>query len=117
MNLRISLLLSSAAAMFASALHGADLAAYRSLRLGMTVAEVAKQANLATSDAQLVASRPARIEQLDWHVNWAPHSAAQTTPFSELLFRFYNGALFEMAVTYDRDQTRGLTEGDMIEAV
>ncbi len=117
MNLRISLLLSSAVVLSAAILQGADLAVYRSFHLGMPVIEVAKEANLGTSDVQLIASRPARIEQLDWHVNWVPHSAAQATPFSELLFRFYNGALFEMAVTYDRDQTRGLTDGDMIEAV
>ena len=118
MNLRMSVLLFSSVVLSASALVGADLAAYRNFHLGMTVADVAKQANLpASSAAQLISSRPERIEELDWHVNWAPPSAAQSNPFSEVLFRFYNGELFEMAVTYDRDQTRGLTEADMIEAI
>jgi hypothetical protein len=110
-------LLFSSVVTSASVLPGADLARYRQFHLGMPLADVAKQANLAESQRQLISSRPERIEELDWHVNWTPPSAAQSNPFSELLFRFYNGELFEMAVTYDRDQTRGLTEIDMIEAI
>jgi hypothetical protein len=118
MNLRMSVFLFSSVALSASVVTGADLAAYRNFHLGMTLADVAKQANLpASSAAQLISSRPQRIEELDWHVNWAPPSTAQSNPLSEVLFRFYNGELFEMAVTYDRDQTRGLTEADMIEAI
>jgi hypothetical protein len=118
MNVRMSVLLFSLVALSASGLPGLDLATYRNFHLGMSVADVAKQANLsASSSLQLLSSRPERIEELDWHVNWAPLRAAQSNPFSEVLFRFYNGELFEMAVTYDRDQTRGLTEADMIEAI
>jgi hypothetical protein len=108
----------SLVALSASVLTAADLATYRNFHLGMSFPDVAKQASLpASSEAQLISSRPERIEELDWHVNWAPPGAVQSNPFSEVLFRFYNGELFEMAVTYDRDQTRGLTETDMIEAL
>lgn len=118
MNLRISVLLVSSVALFASVPVGADLATYRNFRLGMTLADVIKQANIPSSSApQLISTRPERIEELDWHVNWAPPAAAQSNPFTEVLFRFYNGELFEMAITYDGDQTRGLTEADMIEAI
>jgi len=118
MNLRMSVPLFFSVALSVSTLTGADLAAYRNFHLGMSFADVAKQANLAASaEAQLISSRPERIEELDWHVNWAVPGAAQSNPFSEVLFRFYNGELFEMAVTYDGDRTRGLTEGDMIEAI
>jgi len=118
MNLRMSVLLFSSVALSASGLRGLDLATYRNFHLGMSLGDVAKEANLpASSPVQLLSSRPERIEELDWHVNWAPLQTAQSNPFSEVLFRFYNGELFEMAVTYDRDQTRGLTEADMIEAI
>ena len=30
---------------------------------------------------------------------------------------FYNNELFQIAVTYDRDQTGGLTDDDMVEAI
>lgn len=117
MKFRMPVLLFAPVALSASLLSGADLGAYRNFHLGMTVAEVAKQANLPASPSRLISSRPQRVEELDWHVNWAPLRAAQSNPFSEVLFRFYNGELFEIAVTYDRDQTRGLTDADMIEAI
>jgi hypothetical protein len=113
----MSVLLFSSVAFSASVLAGADLSTYRNFHLGMTLADVARQANLPMSSSQLISSRPERIEQLDWHVNWAPSGAAQSNPFSQVLFRFYNGELYEIAVTYDQDQTRGLTEADMIEAI
>jgi hypothetical protein len=116
-DFRVSFLLWVAIAISPSLLQGADLATYRNFHLGMTLTDVARQANVAISNAQLISSRPARVEELDWHANWAPHSEAQSNPFSELVFRFYNGELFELEVTYDRDQTRGLTEADMIEAI
>ena len=118
MNLLISVLLSSSVA---ALLPGADLASYRNFRLDTQVADVAKQANVPVSDAKLVSSRPARIEEIDWHASWNPppdaQSNASSNPFSEVLFRFYNGKLFEMTVTYDRNRTRGLTDRDMIEAI
>ena len=117
MNVRMSLALLSSAALSATVLCGAQLDAYRNFRLGMTVADAAKQTGLAATDVRLASTRPERIEELDWHVNWTPRSAAQSLPFSELLLRFYNGKLFEMAVSYNRDQTRGLTENDMIDAI
>lgn len=114
MNLLMSAFLISAAA---AALPAADLASYRNFRLDSTVADVAKQVNMAAPDAKLVSTRPARIEELDWHASWNSPSDAQSNPFSEVLFRFYNGGLFEMTVTYDRGQTRGLTDADMIDAI
>lgn len=118
MNLRrLSLLLISSVAISGSLLSAADLGAYRKFHLGMSLADVKKQANLNASEAKLISSRPQRIEELDWHVTWTPVSAARADPFSNLLFRFYNGELFEIVVTYDRDQTRGFTEADMVDAI
>jgi hypothetical protein len=118
MKLRMSVLLFFSVAFPASVTAGADLGSYRNFHLGMTFADVAKQASLpASSSARLISSRPERIEELDWHVNWGPPGAAQSNPLSEVLFRFYRGELFEIGVTYDRDQTRGLTEADIIEAI
>src|SRR5208282_2432151 len=44
-------------------------------------------------------------------------SSPQTDPFKNILFSFYNGELFRIVVNYDRDETEGLTAGDMIEAI
>jgi hypothetical protein len=117
MNLRMYVLPFSLAVVFASIMPGADLASYRNFRLGMSVVEVAKQAQIAAPEAKLISRRPERIEALDWRINWMPPSTARSDPFKELLFSFYNGELFEITVTYDPDQTRGLIDADMIEAI
>ena len=114
MNLLLSVFLISSAA---AALPAADLASYRNFHLDSTVADVARQVDMAAPDARLISTRPARIEELDWHASWNSPSDAATNPFSEVLFRFYNGGLFEITVTYDRSQTRGLTDADMIDAI
>ena len=35
----------------------------------------------------------------------------------QILFSFYNGELYKISVTYDRDSTRGLTAADMMKAI
>jgi hypothetical protein len=117
MSLRITVLLISSLALSASGIAGADLASYRNFRLGMTIADVTRQANFLAPSPQLISSRPERIEELDWHVGWAPPGASQSSTFSQVVFHFYNSELFEIAATYDRDQTHGLTEADMVEAI
>jgi hypothetical protein len=117
MKLRPTVLLLSSAAVSASLLSGADLASYRNFRLGMSIVEVAKQAEIAGPEAKLISGRPERIEELDWRIKWTPPSVARSYPFEELLFSFYNGELFEINLAYDPDQTRGLTDADMIEAI
>jgi hypothetical protein len=115
-NLRPAVWILSSLLVSAALLPASDLAQYRQFRLGMPLADVAKQAGIASSEAKLVTSRPDRVEELDWRTN---RSTTSTSPDSvqEIMFRFYNGALFEMMVTYDRDHTGGLTDADMTEAL
>lgn len=116
---RTALLVLSAAVLSPCVLPAAaDLAAYRSFRLGMPLADVASRAGIAAPQARLISSRPERIEELDWRINWTPPVATvQPDPFRDVLFSFYNNELFEITVTYDRDRTNGLTEADMTEAI
>jgi hypothetical protein len=103
-------------------LQGADpvtqtpLSRYRAFQLGESLADVTGQTGVASSEARLISSRPERIEELDWRLAQSP-AASVPNSVREILFRFYNGALFEMMVTYDRDQTGGLTDADMTEAL
>src|SRR5438477_2669666 len=117
MKLRPTILLLSSAVVSVSLMPGADLASYRNYRLGMSAMEVAKQAEIGSPEPKLISSRPERIEELDWRINRTPPSAARSDPFKDLLFSFYNGELFEITVTYDVDQTRGLTDEDLIESI
>jgi hypothetical protein len=92
------------------------LSRYRAFRMGELLVDVAKQAGIASSEARLISSRPERVEDLDWKITQLS-GGSKPDSVREILFRFYNGALFETMVTYDRDQTVGLTDVDMTDAL
>lgn len=101
----------------ASLLPASDFSRYRDFHLGSSLADVAKQAGIEASEARLVSSRPERIEELDWRTNRFGSNAPRPDSVREIRFRFYDGSLFEMMVAYDGDQTGGLTDADMTEAL
>jgi hypothetical protein len=94
-----------------------DLSRYRSFRFGETLPAVAKQAGLQLSKAKLIGERPAVIQELEWPIWLASSFGSPQDPVKTLLFSFYNGELFRIVVGYDRDETKGLTTDDMIEAI
>ena len=101
----------------ASLLPASDLSLYRGFHLGSSPGDVARQAGMESSEVKLISSRPARIEELDWRTNRSAPAETPSDSVKEIRFRFYNGSLFEMMVSYDRDHTGGLTDADMKEAL
>ena len=101
----------------ASLLPATDLSVYREYRLGNSPGDVAKQVGMESSEAKLISIRPERIEELDWRINRFLSPSTQPDSVREIRFRFYNGRLFEMMVSYDKDRTGGLTDNDMTEAL
>jgi hypothetical protein len=102
----------------APAVGAPDLSRYRDFQFGETLAAVAKQAGLDPSAAKLIHERPAVIQELEWPL-WlaSSFSSPQMDPVRSILFSFYNGELFRVVVSYDRDETIGLTLDDMIGAI
>ncbi len=94
-----------------------DLSRYRDFQFGETLPALAKQAGLELSDVKLIHERPAFMQELEWPIWLSGGSSPQTDPVKTILFSFYNGELFRIVVTYDRDETEGLTTDDMIEAI
>ncbi len=94
---------------------GQDLSKYRTFSLGMTLSELSKQVGPYSHWTTLVHQRPAVIQELTlWSLS---ASRAPIGGVSQILFSFYNGELYRMLVTYDRDATKGLTDDDMVQAV
>jgi len=83
----------------------------------MNLSSVAKQADVKPSDAKVIHQRPALIQELEWRPQRLFDSSKEKDPVKQVLFSFYNGELFRVLVTYDRDRTKGLTDQDMIEAI
>jgi hypothetical protein len=94
----------------------ADLAKYRNFQLGTDLPAVAKQIGVSPSEAKAIHLRPALIQELEWRPQpFGPSSQTESAQY--LVFSFYNGALFQIAVNYDRYKTAGLTADDFIEAL
>ena len=101
----------------APALGGPDLSRYRGFQFGETLPAVAKQAGLDVSQAKVIHERPALIQELEWPMWLASSFSSPQDPVRTILFSFYNGELFRVLVSYDRDETKGLTTEDLTEAI
>ena len=94
-----------------------DLSKYRSFALGTSLTELTKQVGPYSHWTNLVHQHPAVIQELTFWTLGSSPSPATVDPRSQILFSFYNGELYKMVVTYDRDSTKGLTDDDMVQAV
>jgi hypothetical protein len=101
----------------APALSAPDLSRYRGFKFGETLPAVAKQAGLDVSQAKVIHERPALLQELEWPIWLASSFDSPQDPVRTILFSFYNGELFRVLVSYDRDETTGLTTEDVIEAI
>jgi hypothetical protein len=94
----------------------ADLSKYRNFQLGTDLPAVAKQVGASPSQAKVVHRRPALIQELEWRPQPLGPSS-QTESANEVVFSFYDGELFRIAINYDRSEIEGLTADDLIEAI
>ena len=96
---------------------GQDLSTYRKFSLGTSLVALSKQVGQDSHQANLIHQNPAVIQQLTyWPLPTSSYSV-QAESVSQILFSFYNGELYRIAVTYDRDATEGLTDEDMVQAI
>ena len=99
------------------AIFAQDLSKYRDFSLGMHLADVAKRVDKAPTDASVVQQKPALIQELTWWPMQSYEPSAPSQSVQYVLFSFYNGELYKIAVTYDTTSTKGLTAADMIDAI
>ena len=97
--------------------HAQDFSNYRDFRLGMSLAAVARQSNMQVSEAKSICLRPALIQELEWQSRSAFNSSLKADPVDGIIFNFYNGDLFRILVSYNRDRTEGLSDEDLIESI
>jgi len=96
---------------------GQDLSKYRTFSLGTSLAELTKQVGPYSHWTTLIHQRPAAIQELTFWTLSSSRSPVGVEPVSQILFSFYDGELYRIVVTYDRDATKGLTDDDMVQAV
>lgn len=93
-----------------------DLSRYRSFQLGTDLPTIARQAGVSPSQAKVIHSRPALIQELEWRPQ-PLGASARAEAAQKAIFSFYNGELFRIAIYYDRYETEGLTTDDFIQAI
>lgn len=93
-----------------------DLSKYRDFQLGADLPTVAKLMGASPSQAKVIHSRPALVQDLEWRPQ-SLGSSPKAESAQEVVFSFYNGTLFRISVKYDRYETEGLTTEDFVEAI
>lgn len=106
-------------ALWASTATAQDFGRYRQFELGSTVAAVSVLTGVAESELKQIHQRPALIQELTWRPRYGIRRSpvSDTASVEQMVFDFYEGRLFRVTVHYDRKQTEGLTDADMVEAI
>jgi hypothetical protein len=96
--------------------HSQDLSRYRDFQLGAKLTAVAKQAQVKPSEAKAIHQRPALIQELEWKAPFTD-TARRAESVGNILFSFYNGELYRLVVTYNRERIEGMTAEDLVDAI
>jgi hypothetical protein len=103
-------------ALMPSLIRAQDLSMYRGFRFGMKLDSVARKAGMNPVEAKTLHKRPALIQELWWQRS-PRNSFPEPDAVREIVFSFYDGALFRIVVNYDRNSTEGLTDEEMIQTI
>jgi len=94
-----------------------DLSKYRHFNLGMNMTTLLERTNQSIADAKVIYRQPALIQEVTWWPPNLPGTSFRADTVEQILFSFYNGALYKISVTYDRTSTVGLTAEDMVKSI
>ena len=94
-----------------------DLSRYQAYVLDSSIDSVVAASGARAADAKTLHERPATIRELEWRAPYVDSRNANADPVRQILFTFYNDALYQVIVNYDRDRTAGLTNSDIVESL
>ena len=94
-----------------------DLSRYRAYVLKNSLDSVVAASGAPATEAKTLHERPAAIQQLEWRAPYVDSRNTLADPVRDISFTFYNDALYQVIVNYDRGRTEGLTNGDIVESL
>jgi hypothetical protein len=103
--------------LYGSGVAAQDFGRYREFELGSAVATVSTLTGVAGSELKAIHQRPAVIQEITWRPRYSARRALDIESVDRMVFDFYDDRLFRVTVDYERKQTEGLTDADMIEAI
>lgn len=111
-------LLIAALLVFTSQLGSAqDLSRYRAYVLESSLESVVAASGARGADTKTLHERPAKIQELEWRTPYSSSGGALADPVRGAVFSFFDDALYQVAVNYDRDRTDGLTDSDIVDSL
>jgi hypothetical protein len=90
---------------------------YRGFTLGASLPSVLKQTEQKMADVTATHGDSSRSQEMTWWPPNVPGPSYRADSVEQILFSFYDGALYKMSVTYDRVSTEGLTAEDMVKSI
>jgi hypothetical protein len=105
------------AALGAQGTSAQDFSRYRDYALGSTLDAIVASSGARAANTRTLHLRPANIQELEWRAPYASSAATHVDPVRDILFTFFNDALYQVVVSYDPDRTEGLTNADIVESV
>src|SRR5690242_5744481 len=105
-------------AVISALLQGQDRARYRDYHLGASLASVSALTGVAATGTRAIHDRPAVRQELQWRRPYVVSTPApQIDSAKQILFSFYDDQLTQIVVDYDPEQTAGMTDADLAEAI
>ena len=102
-TMRNSILCFAALLVAAPLLRAQDLSKYRHFTIGMNVNKALERTDQKMADVKVIHGSPALIQELTWWPPDPPGASLQSDTVEQILFSFYNGELYKISVTYDRE--------------
>jgi hypothetical protein len=94
-----------------------DLSRYRGYALESSLESVVSTSGVSSNDIKTLHARPSKIQEIEWRAPYASSDESMADPVRGAVFSFFDGALYQIVVRYDRDRTGGLTNSDVIESL
>jgi hypothetical protein len=98
-------------------LRAQDFSKYRDFSLGTNLATVLKHTEKRLADVNTTHGAPTLFQELTWWPPSLPGTSSRADSVEQVLFYFFNGELYKIAVTYDQSSTEGLTAEDLIRTI
>lgn len=98
-------------------LRAQDFSKYRNFSLGTDLAAVLKHTDQRLADVKATHDGSVQFQELTWRPAYNMGVSSRSESIDEVVFSFYKGELYKMAVTYERASTEGLTADDMVKSI
>jgi hypothetical protein len=94
-----------------------EASSYRKYVLGSSVEAIVAATGARATAVKTIHERPASIRELVWQAPYVSSADGMADPMRQIAFTFYNDALYQVVVSYDRHRTEGLTNTDLIASI